>query len=464
MMGRLPALAMAIVLTGCTVVVDPPPPPGGEPAGDVRADPPPTEPATRPAGPGAAAPPDDSAAPLRPRWPSRTMTPVRYFPEVRGLWVVRSSMTSAEEVRQLVDRAAEGGFNTLFLQVRGRGDAFYRSRWEPRAETVEGGPGFDPLALAVEEAHARGLAVHAWVNTHLVWGLGDLPESPDHMVHSHPDWLAVPRALGRELHNVHPEDPNYLRRLHDHARAHTDTQEGLYSSPSHPAVKERVYAVWMDLVERYDLDGVHFDYIRFPNATFDYSRSALVRFRDWVAPRLSPERLRALDREYGRNPYAFVEALPGPWGEFRRAQITQLVERIYHGVKARRPESIVSAAVFADQDDARIHRFQDWPAWMERGFLDVAVPMAYTPAPELYRSQIRAARRMVGEGERLWAGVGAYLNGVDGTLGKIDIARAEGAGGVVLFSYDWAVGEGTPPGSIPFLQRVGAAAFQGGGR
>lgn len=440
----------SLLLAGCAVV-------GAPPAGPSEAGP--GEPPRPPAAEGRPPRSPSDRPPVRSTPRSISSTPVRSFSEVRGLWVVRSTMTSATEVREMVDRAAGAGFNTLLLQVRGRGDAFYHSRWEPRAETVEGSDGFDPLALAVEEAHARGLAVHAWVNTHLVWGAGALPASPDHLVNAHPDWLGVPRGLGRELFDVDPREPRFVEALHAWARANPETVEGLYSSPSHPAVQERVYSVWMDLVERYDLDGIHFDYIRFPSDSFDYSRGALVRFRDWVAPRLPPDRLAELDRAAGRDPYALVDALPGPWGEFRRAQITGLVERIYHGVKARRPRMVVSAAVFASQEDAWLHRYQDWPGWLDRGILDVAVPMAYTPASGTFRSQIRAARAAAGERERLWAGVGAYLNGVEGTLDKIAIARQEGAGGVVLFSYDWAVTEGSPAGSVPFLRRVGGAAF-----
>lgn len=443
------ALVAAALLAGCAVVgaPSPEPPPGPMPG--------PAEPREGPA-PHVREPLPDPA-------PART-TPVRTFPEVRALWVVRSTMTSADEVRAMVERAHEAGFNTLFVQVRGRGDAFYRSRWEPRAETLEGPAGFDPLALTVDEAHARGMAVHAWINTHLVWGVGDLPESPGHLVHARPGWLGVPRALGRELHDVDPAEPRFRRRLHAWARANVGEVEGVYSSPSHPAVKERVYAVWMDLVERYDLDGLHFDYIRFPSSAFDYSRGALARFRSWVAPRLSAERRAELDRAAASDPYAWPDGLPEAWDEFRRAQITELVERIYYGVKARRPEVVVSAAVFANREDALLHRFQDWPAWLERGILDVAVPMAYTPDADLYRRQIRAAREAAGSPDRLWAGVGAYLNGVDGTLEKIAIARDEGAGGVVLFSYDWAVTEGSPAGAVPFLERVGSEAFGADGR
>ncbi len=156
-----------------------------------------------------------------------------------------------------------------------------------------------------------------------------------------------------------------------------------------------------------------------------------------------------------------MEARPGAWDDFRRAQITGLVRRIYHAVKARRPEVVISAAVIADAEDAYAHRFQDWRSWLAEGVLDVAVPMAYTPDNGRFDQQIAEVRRAAGARERAWAGVGAYLNGLDGTLEKIDLARANDAGGIVLFSYDWAANEAPGTDDDPFLQRVGRARFQG---
>ena len=97
------------------------------------------------------------AIPLRPRdAPS----------EVRALWGVRTTVTFPEGIRRMVATARGAGFNTLIVQVRGRGDAYYHSRWEPRArELADQDAKFDPLALTLAEAHQAGLKVHAWVNT-----------------------------------------------------------------------------------------------------------------------------------------------------------------------------------------------------------------------------------------------------------------------------------------------------------
>ncbi len=384
------------------------------------------------------------------------LDPVRDFDEVRALWVVRYTMTSEESIRTMIDEAEKAGINTLLVQVRGRADAFYRSSIEPLGESVRGGDDFDPLQLTIDEAHRRGIAVHAWVNTHLVWGVSAAPRSPEHLANARPDWLAVPRDLGRSMAGVDPFSSGFLETLVQYARDRPQTVEGVYSSPSHPEVQNRVHAVWMDLAARYDLDGIHFDYIRFPSGDYDYSLGALERFRLWVRPSLSPERFAALDAAYSSDLYAFVEGEADAWAAFRRDQVTRLVERIYRDVKARNPRMVVSAAVIADAELAFADRFQDWRGWLRDGVLDIAVPMAYTPDSVRFENLVRVARESVADPRRVWAGIGAYMTTAEGAMEMIDIARTYGTGGVVLFSYDWAVGDGRGDPANPFLARVGS--------
>lgn len=379
------------------------------------------------------------------------------FDEVRALWVIRTALDSPEEVREMVAEAAGSGFNTLLVQVRGRGDAFYASSLEPRAERLPDDPSFDPLQLVIEEAHARGMAVHAWVNTYLVWGPVDPPRSPLHIVNANPDWLAVPRSLGRELHQRNPSDLRYLRRLTEHAWDNQKTVTGLWSSPSHPAVQARVQAVWLELATNYDLQGIHFDYVRLPSPDFDYSRGTLDRFRAWVRPHLSSQRYADLVRASMSDPYAMTDALGDLWDQFRRDQVSMLVRRIYRSVKEVRPDLVISAALVADPKEARVKKYQDWWGWLADGVLDVAVPMAYTTDREQFGAWVEEARISVGARERVWVGVGAYKNPVNETLRQIEDARARGVGGVVVFAYDSA---SSPPAQSGSLEQIGREAFQ----
>lgn len=380
--------------------------------------------------------------------------------EVRAVWVVRQSLSSPDAAREVVAQAAAGGFNTLIVQVRGRGDALYRSALEPRPEFLDGQPDFDPLQLVLDAARERGMAVHAWVNAYLVWGPVDPPRHSGHLVNAHPEWLAVPHALGRELYHVDPRDPAYVRRLTDYAAANIDVVEGLYTSPSHPRVQERLHAVWMELAAGYELDGIHHDYIRFATSAFDYSRTTLERFQAWAKPRIAAHRHDALLAAAQDDPYAFAEALPDHWDRFRRDSVSDLVRRVYLDVKERRSDLLVTAAVLPEWRGAARWRFQEWTSWLAEGTLDVAVPMAYTTDTEEFHRWVDAALAAAGSPDRVWAGVGAYRNPVDRTVEQIDEARAIGVSGIVVFSYNKPSETPAPDGSAASLHRIGLEAFR----
>jgi uncharacterized lipoprotein YddW (UPF0748 family) len=375
--------------------------------------------------------------------------------EVRALWVQRATLTSPASIRSLVQSAKAAAFNTLIVQVRGRGDAYYQSRLEPRAAALaKQPPSFDPLETVLAEAHAAGLRVHAWINANLVAD-SDPSRIADHLVYTHPEWLMVPRDLAVELWTVDPRSPEYLTALSRYARAHSDRIEGLYASPLQSASAEHALKVIADIAARYSVDGIHLDYMRFPNADFDYSRGAIAEFARYVQPRLSAAERRLYEARAKRDPLFYTLMLPQRWQEFRQERLTDLVTRVRAAVKSRRPAAIVSAAVIPDAQDAATHRLQDWGGWLDRGLLDVVCPMAYTTDPSLFRSQIANVRRLAG-GKPVWAGIGAFQLSSLETVLNIRAARQLGAQGIILFSYDNLVALNT---SDDYLAAVGRDAF-----
>ena len=201
--------------------------------------------------------------------------------EIRGVWVVRTSLTSRDDITRVVDTARRGGFNTLFVQVRGRGDAFYKSALEPRSVDLAGQPAtFDPLAVTLDLGHRAGLRVHAWIVVNLVSSSVALPRAPGHVVNKHPEWLMVPQPLAKSLHSVAPSARAYLARLADWTREMSDHVEGLYLSPVSPGARQYTVDVVTEIAANYAVDGVHFDYVRFPSEAFDYSAVSLLEFRN----------------------------------------------------------------------------------------------------------------------------------------------------------------------------------------
>jgi uncharacterized lipoprotein YddW (UPF0748 family) len=388
----------------------------------------------------------------------------RTFPnptdETRALWVLRTSLATPASIVTLVRSAREHGFNTLLVQVRGRGDAYFRGGIEPHPPELLRQPlTFDPLSDVVEQAHAAGLRVHAWVNVNLVSSAADLPKAREHVVYRHPAWLMIPRDIAQELATIEPASPAYLGKLARWTRSQSAEVEGIYSSPIVPEAAAHTEAIVRDLTRRYPVDGIHFDYARYPNERFDYSRPAIREFRTYVRPRIDEARRRALDGREADDLFAYPDGLPDHWRAFRIARMTALMTRLRDAVKAERPEAMVTVAAAPDLREAYERRLQDWRGWLERGVIDGVCPMAYTMEPARFAEQIAAAREAAG-GRILWAGIGAWRLSARETVENIQTARRLGASGIILFSYDSLTNpRQTSPG---YLENVSRSAFAAG--
>jgi uncharacterized lipoprotein YddW (UPF0748 family) len=337
--------------------------------------------------------------------------------EMRGLWVVRTALVSPRAVDDVVDAAAQAGMNAIFVQVRGRGDAFYRSRLAPRSPLLERQPrDFDPLARLQARARARGIAVHAWVNVLLAAHFGQ-PLPRGHVLERHPEWAMVPRSAATAALVATPE--RRLRLVQEAGRAEGDV-EGFYLSPAIPEVGAHLEAVVRELVRGYALDGLHFDFIRYPGPTFDYSRASLDGFR----------------RERGGDLLSAPTREPAAWDDYRRRVLTSLATRLADAARAERPGLLISAAVAPDEAQAVSQKFQDWPSWLETGLLSAVCPMSYTADSRLFLAQVESARRRAARGQPVWAGIGAYRLDGPGIVEKVGLARRAGARGVLLFSHE----------------------------
>jgi uncharacterized lipoprotein YddW (UPF0748 family) len=344
------------------------------------------------------------------------------------------------------------------VQVRGRGDAYFNGSVEPRGtELLRQPASFDPLATVIAAAHEAGLDVHAWLNINLVSSAVDLPIAAEHVIHRHPEWLMIPRDLAQDLARVKEESPGYVGKLARWTRDQpAGTIEGLYVSPIAPAAAAYADGIVRDVVTRYQVDGVHLDYVRYPSDRFDYSRVAIREFRDAMRQKLTPAARRSIDAHDAEDPVAYPDALPEEWKAFRIARLTELMGRLRKTIKSVRADAMVTVATAPDLLEARDHRLQDWGAWLQAGLMDAVCPMAYTPEHARFAAQIAAAREVAG-GRMVWAGIGAYRLAPAQTIENIETARRLGAGGIVLFSYDSLT---DPRQSAPdYMAIVGRGAF-----
>jgi uncharacterized lipoprotein YddW (UPF0748 family) len=353
------------------------------------------------------------------------------------MWVVRDSMTSPQKIRNAVALAKKHRFNTLFVQVRGRGDAFYDSRFEPRSEELADQPlDFDPLAVAVAEGHKAGLEVHAWMNTFLVWHKARLPYSSRHIVNQHRDWLVQDKSGNASL----TPKPDC---------------EGAFLNPALPSVREYTKNVFLDVATRYEVDGIHFDYVRFPSERYSFSRADLLAFRAWMIPQVSQNDLEFADAKTRSNRLAWFYLYPQQWKVWRQSVVTETIQGIAQAAHQAKPQLIVSAAVFPNYDVASIDKGQAWHDWLQAGIIDAACPMSYNRSSDLVGKQIRDAVASSG-GRPIVGGVGAWQMPAASAIAKGKLYREIGAGGINFFSYDGMTRYGR---SEAYLSKISQALF-----
>jgi len=346
-----------------------------------------------------------------------------------------------------VREASDAGFTTLLVEMPGV------ARPEPGARGRRSGA-FDGVRTLLTAAHRHKLEVHAWVQSTLVATTGNLPTAGSHLIHQHPEWLMVPRALAGKVARLDVHSQTYLGTLERWARQHPDEMDGLYLSPIIPAAAADAAARLAQLLARYPFDGVHLDSVQFPSSDFDYARNAVALFRDEIAPSLASDERRQLDGRATIDPLTYPDAFPIQWSRFRRSRVTALVARLSSVVRRQRPGARIGVSVVADPDEAVGRRLQDWRTWVEVGFIDnVCLQPGFETADDFER-QLRSARQVTGSAD-LWAGIGAsWLSPLE-TFDRIRTANRVGIEGIMIWSYDSVI---DPIRHTPgHLQQIGLA-------
>ena len=339
----------------------------------------------------------------------------------RALWVVRGTLASREDTERAVEACARIGCSLLFLQVSGRWDAWFPSRVFPAGEALPAGEG-DNLARAVDLAHARGIRVHAWVNALLAWSAPRLPRDPRHVVRVHPEWFLT-GPDGRSILQL------------DRAELDRRRLEGWFLEPGIPEVRTELRRFVLDLVTRYDLDGVHLDYIRLPSAGWGFNPALRERYRAerGLDPRDLFSRGDARARERGTE---WLEEERARWRAWHREGVTDLVRLVARDLDAVRPGLELSAAVLADPRSARDDFGQDWVGWLNEGTLNLAVPMVYRRSAQDVLRLLETIGRAAGGEARVYAGVSLeFLHA--GEVPPIEnLMDRTGADGLAIFSWD----------------------------
>jgi uncharacterized lipoprotein YddW (UPF0748 family) len=301
-------------------------------------------------------------------------------------------MTWDEAIKNLADH----GFTAILPNMLWGGVAFYPGKVLPVAEGVEARG--DQIAQCLGACRKYGVACHVWkVNFNMGW--------------------ATPKPFVEEMERQHRTQVRF-----------DGKPEARWLCPSNPANQKLEIDAMVEVATKYDVDGIHFDYIRYPGAHCCFCDGCRDRFEKTVGRKMErwPGDVRLNGKYEGR------------WLDFRRQQITAVVAGVAEMVRKVRPKEKISAAVFDNWPTYRDSIGQDWRLWCEKGYLDFVCPMDYTADARHFEKLVEQQIAWAGK-VPCYPGIGLSVWRPGGDICKliemVGITRRFKTGGFTVFNY-----------------------------
>ena len=331
-------------------------------------------------------------------------------------------MKNKESIDKALISAYEYGFNTVFIQVRYRGDAFYNSKIISKSKLVS--DDFDPLFYAVQLGHSLGIEIHAWVNAYILWSSSSKPVDGNHIYLTKPDWLES-NIYGKSDSNI------------DISKPQSHNWEGIYLSPNHPSVNQYLIEVVSELIELYNLDGIHLDYIRFQDDIYGYNEIGRKIFKNkYGFDPIDIER-NIISTDYGWD-IGQIDSLKKIWNDYKIENINSLVYNISNKINSLDKNLNLSAAVKSNPNLSKKKWSQDWKDWIVNDYVDFVVVMNYAPNMIDFNNNIQTIRDEIEKNkfDKIIMGVSIYNQDFHQVADKIYISYLNNFKGVSLFSFD----------------------------
>jgi uncharacterized lipoprotein YddW (UPF0748 family) len=282
--------------------------------------------------------------------------------EFRATWVITwEHDCDSTKIKKILDRHVEANMNAVLFQVRQGGTAYYNSSFEPWGYYANyQDPGFDPLAFAVKEAHKRGLELHAWFNTFQASSTIDGAPAKEN-----PEWVC------RDGDNNPMPQHRAL-------------------SPGLQEVRDYTIDVAMEIVNNYDIDGLHLDYVRWNEYTTSSVLAKAIDDNKMIDGMITQSELKKLKTTTESNRYLFdvnhkySDGVPegfSSWEEWWRWSVTELVKTLHDSIQSEKPWVRLSAAALGNyrwggwQGYGTV--YQDAGKWYNQAYIDHLTPMHY---------------------------------------------------------------------------------------
>ncbi len=313
----------------------------------------------------------------------------------KGVWSSPSTdyANGPDSVKPMVNRLAQAGFDLIIPLVKsGNGYVNYHSKIEKVSPQFQK---WDPLSLIVQKAKDVGIKVHPWMCV--------FEENENSTIIQKDQTLRMINLEGKPTP---------------------------WACPAREEVQEYELSLYKEVMDNYDVDGIHMDYIRYNSEDVCFCERCRSRFKKETG--IDP-------LEIGKSSHYLNRKHPfwAQWIEWRAKWITKFVEELSKLTKSRNQE--LAAAVFMEYPECIIYEGQDWADWAERKLIDYAFPMTYTNSTLMVKRRTRNHLAQVRGACSVWEGLGKKSSrsslSTKALIEQAKASREEGAEGIVLFSY-----------------------------
>jgi len=309
--------------------------------------------------------------------------------ENRAAWY-RSNEKSDEEVAAVIEKAVSLNINAIYLETWYNGMVIGYSDDKLIKHHQKAHGDFDALEAFCRIGHQYGVEIHAWVENFFIGTLSNSQEE---------DTL-VNKTMGRHL--IDSQGNAYNRTIYG---------DYVFLNPYQEENRRLVLNVYREIIQKYDIDGIHLDYIRFPEPNFQkydfgYNADIINGFQQAHNTDVNPKQLSKSDPLY----YA--------WCKFREDIINSWVEEVYHLVKETKPDLWISCACYPDLDSAPKTIFQNVRVWLENGWIDEVFSMSYSADTAFVAENAQKFAQTVGDKAFYSTGIMAF-----GTTTPVDFAN-----------------------------------------
>lgn len=332
---------------------------------------------------------------------------------IKAIWIVRNHMVNPESIDKVISFVEKNDFNHIFVQVRGRGDAFYKSEFVPKSNLVV--PAFDPLKYVINKCKNKNIKVHAWINVYYIWSSTKPPVQKGHLLFQKPNWLDQKKG------DDYISNKSFLNNKRDI----NINGEGFFLAPTNPYVNNYLIKVVSEISKKYALDGIHYDYIRYHSIEYGYNDYGLSIFSE-----LNEFNDYNLNKDFNRL-----------FSDYKRSSITDFVKKANIEIKNNLPNCIISAAVKPNIYNAKLTFFQEWDLWLSAGYLDWAVPMNYSVDINDFVQNIYMIKDNIPKKyhEKIVVGIATYNQSPRSVGKKINRIRKMQFNNISIFSYNTVI-------------------------